>query len=216
MLQVSSGAFASSATRLNPRPGDPGLCAVSQAELLASSAKAGPQARPPGAWNPEPFDRDYPEEMLEWLKSRNLDARTMINDGFIDPATGQNVIHRCVSDHKKWPMLSVMRHLCNSICNAGVWTALSTGHPLDCQPIHILCQNKASNKKSTAQDSEMLRLLLMQKVDINAKGTLCVHNKWVRRQASEFIRRQASECTCEVYYVIQHVLKCNTVVVQSM
>ena len=120
---------------------------------------------------------DYPQEVLDWLQTRNLDARAMINDGVIDPATGQNVIHLCMSDHKRRPMLSVMRHLCTCPCNAGVWTALSTGKPLDRQPIHILCQNRASNAASIEEDENMLILLLRQRANINAKGTLCVHNK---------------------------------------
>ncbi len=179
---MPSSAAASSAPVGNPLPGDSGLPAASRGDpadlgVLEYSITPLEGVTPCDYPQEGVTPCDYPQEVLDWLQTRNLDARAMINDGVIDPATGQNVIHLCMSDHKRRPMLSVMRHLCTCPCNAGVWTALSTGKPLDRQPIHILCQNRASNAASIEEDENMLILLLRQRANINAKGTLCVHNK---------------------------------------
>jgi len=145
---------------------------------------------------------------MSFLKEKdNLCPRKMIQQGMTDPATGQNVIHLCMSESKRRPVLGLLRALEASHPNPLVWTALSIWKPLDRQPIHILCQNPSSHQWK--QDEALLDILLAHKADIEAPGPLCVDNMCVRRQASECIGRHAIDCIREEYRAF---FKCNTFV----
>ena len=138
-------------------------------------------------------------EVMKWLQKRNLCPRKMIEQGMADPATGQNVIHLCMTDSKREPMLKLLRALVECRVNPSVWTWRSTLKPKYSQPIHILCQNKSSHDMSQHQSECLLDILLEHNADIEAQGPLCVDNMCVRRQASECIGRHAIDCIREEY-----------------